>query len=138
MYELNELEELFKTNEELVKSKAMVHALLRHAATLRQEGLTEEQKQTALDNIKTITHGKQLKPKKTKVEKPTKVAMPKPTGPQYNPAYKQHGIHEEHWNAATPQARQELTDHHKLMMQNTVKKNIDNLYDLFLELKKHI
>ena len=53
MFQLEELEELFKS-EELVKNKAMLHALLRNAAMLHREDLTEEQKNTALNNIKAI------------------------------------------------------------------------------------
>lgn len=154
MLELHEIEELFKS-EELVKNKAMIHALLRNAALLHREGITEEQKKLALENIKNITHGGQPKVKKPKAEKVPK-ADPQHVKLKYSPAYEHYGIKKEHWEAATPDAHKELFDHHNAVMAGKIpgtehiknaveqaraqgmKKSLDRLYDIFSELKKRI
>jgi len=153
MMELHELEELFKSVE-LVKSRAAVQALLRHAEMLHREDVTPEQKKIALAKIKKITQGAAPKEKKPKAQEPAgpvgKVKL------KYSPAYQHYGVTQEHWNAAKPDAHKELFEHHNNVMAGKVpsaahiktaveqakaqgmKKNLDRLYNIFSELKKRI
>lgn len=81
-----------------------------------------------------------------------------PTGQiklKYSPAYQHYGVTQEHWNSAGPEAHQGLFAHHNEVMAGkhpdlmhiktaveqakaNVIKSADNLYNLFLELKKHL
>lgn len=159
MFELAEIEELFKS-EDLIKSRPKLQALLRNAAILHQEGVTPEQKKIALENIKAITMGdKQVKPKKQKATPAAPVSQFGPTVSnvklKYSPVYQHYGISQDHWNAAPPEAHQELFNHHNAVMAGKVPgsehiksaveqskanmiKSMERLSDLFKELKKHI
>ncbi len=74
---------------------------------------------------------------------------------KYSPAYQHYGVTQEHWDAAGPDAHQGLFAHHNEVMAGkhpdsmhiktaveqakaNMIKSADNLYNLFLELKKHL
>lgn len=168
MFDNSELEQF--CNEELMKAKPnynAIQALLRNAAMLHDEGVTEEQKQQALANIKAITHGPQPKQKKVKEPKAVQPAVQPVSQPQqtqqiqpkikykYSPLYGQHyGVTEEMWNK-NPQAHEGLFTHHQEVMAGkhpnlmhiktaveqqkaSMAKSVQNLMSLFKELKKRI
>lgn len=169
MFDNSELEQF--CNEELMKARPnynAIQALLRNAAMLHDEKITEEQKQQALANIKAITHGPQPKQKKAKEPKqpqqvqqmqPTQAQQPQQVQPKikykYSPVYGQHyGVTEEMWNK-NPDAHAGLFTHHQEVMAGKhpnlmhiksaveqqkagMAKSVENLLSLFKELKKRI
>jgi type IV secretory pathway VirB10-like protein len=148
MFELSEIEELFKS-EDFAKSKAAIHAVLRNAALLHNKEATPEEKAIATENIKAITHGKQKKepklpaPVKALQQKKPKSEIPFP-----------HDFHLHHkkadgspitkeefkgtWDSMTHGQRKTTAEFHQNHLASKVNKSVDTLRNLFLELKKHL
>ncbi len=182
MFELDEIEELFK-NTELIKSKKMIEALLQNTRMLQSPDITPEQRELAQANIKAITSGgrpisnapKKVKaiapPSSQQVIQPVAPANIQPQTPlnpaitpaspigniklKYSPAYEHYGVTPEHWNQASPEAHQGLFAHHNEVMagkhpelmhiKNAVEqskakmmKSVEQLHNLFSQLKKHL
>lgn len=146
--QLHEIEELFKS-EELVKSKAAIQAVLRNAALLHNKETSPEEKATATENIKAITHGKPKKepklpaPVKALQEKKAKPEIPFPhdfhlhhTKADGSPL-----THEEFkgtWDKLTHGQKKATAEFHANHLAGKMKKSVETLHDLFSELKKRL
>ncbi len=133
MDELEQIEELFKS-EEFIKSRALVHSLLRHAAKYHDKSSSPEEKQTALNHIKAISQGKKFKEPKAPKKPAAKV-------PFHEEFVQHHGGDATKFKAAfdamSPEQQKVTQTWHKQQVANKLKKSIDNLYELFVALKKH-
>ena len=91
----------------------------------------------------------QVQPGGVPLAKPQRVKL------KYSPAYEHYGVTQDHWNSAGPEAHQGLFAHNNEVMsgkhpdlmhiktavdqaKTKVIKSVDQLYDLFSQLKKHL
>lgn len=137
MFDLNEIEELLKS-EEFMKAlnRRQLDMFFHNTNLLKDPNITPEMKAQAQANIKAIIspdkpQPKEKKPKaekQTKIkavvppqEKPLEVAQPKVAGVagmklKYHPVYEHYGVTQDHWNNAAPDAHQELFNYHNEVM----------------------
>lgn len=161
MIELQEVEELFKS-----VNRNAIKAYLRNAAILKDPSATPEMKQLAEQNVKAIAQNKPIpkpksdKPKKQKAVIETAAANPQLTPvqpaidtatqikakPQFHEEFAQHHnldpvSFKATWQAMTPEQQKITKEWHAQQLSQAptkIIKSVDALYNLFIELKKHI
>jgi hypothetical protein len=135
MFDLNEIEELLKS-EEFMKAlnRRQLDMFFHNTNLLKDPNITPEMKAQAQANIKAIISPEAPKPreKKPKAEKQPKlkaapiqqekpVELAKPANVaniklKYHPVYEHYGVTQDHWNNAAPDAHQELFNFHNEVM----------------------
>ena len=157
--ELHEIEELCKT-----VNRNAIKALLRNAAIMKDPNASPEMRAQAEANVKAISYNKPIpkpkadpKPKKVKAaaaEQATQlVQTPKPQTPaaaapspkvEFHEQFAQHhGIDpakfKQTWSAMTPEQQKITQDWHaEQVAAPKIQKSVEQLYNLFVELKKRL
>lgn len=138
--------------EELIKAvnKNAVKAMLRNAAILDNPNMSDEMKALAIENVKAIV-GNRQGAKKTKLKSVEQPIQPVPVAaaPEAPKMEYPQGLHLSPLNTAGHDENamkgifDSLPDHEKKSIIDwhsgiQMKKSVDTLYNLFVELKKHL